>query len=153
MESLDRLIGSDDSVWLGTLPSYQGDLLRNFAQGRSPEEAADLWLSNSTIHTAPFSSGQTMDLYREKVWDEIEKLLCGDPAYDKERQELLANDNVTPQAIIATVIGAIAQSLHINVAFAAPLVALGLITAGRMNLNAWCAARKELRQQEKDSKG
>jgi anti-sigma-K factor RskA len=148
MSTLQDLFDEAPEEWLAALPRYQRlrvDAL--LAQEGDFEEAAEKWLTARPEHTAPFGATRQPTIFKEKLWEEIEKFLCGDAAYAAEREKLAQQRPIVHSYVVAVISAAIAPVLGASGVFLAPAVVLLLATIGTVSLNTWCSARKEMRDQ------
>lgn len=131
--------------WLESIPKYQREIVSDLLEHSTPEEAASIWLDSSTENNSPFSSDGTNKKYSEYVFKEIHKLLCGNPTYSEERNELntIIKNNGSKEAVISCISAAIGSQLGLAAAFVAPAVVLLIITAGKVTVNAWCEMHQE----------
>jgi len=131
--------------WLRSIPKYQREIVSDLLEHNTPEEAASIWLDSSTQNNSPFSSEGANKKFSEYVFKEIHKLLCGNPIYSEERNELnkILKNSGSKEAIISSISAAIGSQLGLATAFIAPAVVLLLITAGKVTVNAWCEMHKE----------
>lgn len=140
---IDALFDSDPSLWLTTLPEYQQNLVKQvLAQTPSPEAAAARWLSVAPQNTSPLGATKGQQVFLEKLWDELEAFLCGDEKYESDRMKLLAESKPLHAYVVGAISVAIAPTLGSSAAFLAPVVALLLMSMGKITLNAWCATRR-----------
>lgn len=135
----------DLTDWLESIPKYQREIVSDLLEHNNPEEAASIWLDSSTENNSPFSSDGTNKKYSEYVFKEIHKLLCGNPAYSEERNELntIIKNNGSKEAVISCISATIGSQLGLAAAFVAPAVVLLLITVGKVTVNAWCEMHQE----------
>lgn len=135
----------DLTEWLESIPKYQREIVRDLLEQTTPEEAASIWLDSSIQNNSPFSSEGTNKKYSEYVFKEIHKLLCGNPTYSEERNELnnILKKNGSKEAIISCISAAIGSQLGLASAFVAPAVVLLLMTVGKVTVNAWCEMHQE----------
>lgn len=148
MSSFQQLLEQDPNGWLSALPGYQQQLATTLlSQGDSPEQAAEKWLSAAPKDTYPFGGLRTSKLYLEKLLDELEAFLCGDPRYNSERAKLAAESKATHALVVSSIAVFIAPAIGTSAPIIAPVIALLMITSGRLGLNAWCALRRDARAQ------
>jgi hypothetical protein len=151
MNELDKLLASNADELLGSVDKYQMDILRDFLQTSSNDflGSADKWLSASTANTAKFGGDSTKTkIYREKLFDELEKFLCGDQQYDDDRKKIADSTDKSQKYIIGVMSAAIGKTLGAAGAFIAPVIVLLILSIGKMAINAWCAMRTEQRAAE-----
>jgi len=153
MTGFQHLLNQDPKSWLTALPAYQRDLATALlTSDDSPELAAEKWLSAEPSDTYPFGGLRTSKLYLEKLFDELEAFLCGDPKYESDRAKLNAESKPTHALVVSFIAVSIAPAIGASAPIIAPVVALLMMTAGKLGLNAWCSLRKERRSQRETSK-
>jgi hypothetical protein len=144
VNELDELLASDPDAWLAALPPYQTARIKQLLGDTSDyESASERWLTAKPEQTAPFGAVGSGAVYKDKLWQELEKFLCGDPAYEEQRKGLLQQKPVLHAYAVGVISTAIAPALGTSAVFLAPAVALLLICVGKVSLNAWCEMRKE----------
>lgn len=149
---IDDLFTEETAWWLDALPKYQRNRLDSLLQsGRSPEEVAETWLSANVENTFPFGADSSDQLFLDKVWEEIEKFLCGSDEYATERDQLQHNTNITHTYFVGVISAAIAPTLGTSSVFLAPVIAMLLAALGKISILAWCKKRADQRSEE-DSK-
>jgi hypothetical protein len=84
-------------------------------------------------------------IYREKLLDEFEKFFCGDESYEDERKKISESIEKTKQYIIGVLSSAIGTKMGVTRTFIAPVIALLIMSMGKMRVNAWCAMRVEIK--------
>jgi len=149
MDDFERLLASHPDKWLDALPNYQKNRLKaQLAAGQSPEDVANAWLTANIENTFPFGAQRSNDIFFKNILIEIEKFLCGSKEYDSDRQALKKNGNITYTYSVGFISASIAPSLGTSAAFIAPVIALPLISIGKVTLNAWCKLRLEIKDEE-----
>lgn len=146
MEKIEQLFTDDSSPWLEALPNYQkGRVEQLLKSGGSLEDVAKQWLSADVKQTVAFGADKGKNLFIDKVWEEIEKFLCGSDAYESDRERIGKESNIIHTYFVGVVSAAIAPSLGTSSIFLAPVVALLLASLGKISINAWCQMRVEQR--------
>lgn len=147
---LDEFLQLDRDTLISSLEVYQQklvcDLIAN--TGGDYNKAADNWLSASPSNTAQFGGEhKRSSLFREKVFEELEKFICGcdDGRYDNAREELNKYGDMTKETIISVMSAAIGGTIGVAGAFVAPIIVFILLSLGQITKNAWCEMRKELK--------
>lgn len=130
-----------------SLEQYQYDLIKELLNSTQGDclLAADKWLSANISQTVTFGGeGKKNNIFRDKLFEEIEKFICGcdDGRYDKEREELNNNANYAKETIISVMSAAIGAQLGVAGAFVAPVIVLIIQSLGKIIINAWCEAQK-----------
>jgi hypothetical protein len=148
-------IFAEKGGWLEAIPEYQREsfalLLSN---SKTPAEVAQIWLTTSgPSNNFPYGGERFPAVFYEKLIDELEKLVCGDDKYAQQRQEILNGFGKGKAYVVVAIAVAIAPHLGAAEALLAPAVALILLTVSDMGVNAWCAARAELRQKLEEASG
>lgn len=147
MTELDGLFDGEPGDWLEALPGYQKVRARELAGPSGDYEgAAQRWLTAKPEHTASFGASTSPSIFKDKLWEELERFLCGDPAYEEQRRGLLEQKPVIRSYVVGVISAAIAPALGASGVFLAPAVALLLASIGKISLNAWCKARGESRR-------
>ena len=103
------------------------------------------------INGYPYGPQKKPWIFFEKVLDEIEAFFSGDEKYKDNRLAILKESGVVQSYIVDAISIALAPILGANAAFLAPVIAIVLLTIGKIGLNAWLAARKEKRKQNEDN--
>lgn len=139
-------IDNKDEEWLLSLPKYQQDTIKSLLSDKEPEDAAIAWLTATTQNTSPFSAKkEDTNSYFDAIKKELYKLICGNPEYDEEREELSkiikSKDNNT--VMVASISGIIGAKVGLAATFIAPVTVLLLMTISKLSINAWCEWQKE----------
>ena len=135
-----------------TLSPYQRNLINQlYEQTNDYEKVANQWLSATIPSNIPFGTQKKPSIFFEKVLDEIEAFFSGDEKYKDNRLAILKESGVVQSHIVDAISIALAPILGANAAFLAPVIAIVLLTIGKIGLNAWLAARKEKRKQNEDN--
>ena len=144
-------LGSEEQI--SSLEQYQYDLIKQLLNNSQGDYllAADQWLSANISQTVVFGGeGNKKNIFRDKLFEEIEKFICGcdDGRYDKEREELGNNADYAKETIISVISAAIGAQLGVAGAFVAPAIVLIFQSLGKIVINAWCEAQKVKRVAE-----
>ncbi|WP_347273019.1 hypothetical protein [Candidatus Kuenenia sp.] len=143
-EQVNPLFQIDEESWLTALPPYQQRRIKQLLESSdSYEDAAKKWLTAIPENTFPFAAEKGKSIFFEKVWNEVEKFLCGDEAYAKERKELVSATEVIHTTLVSSLSLAIAPVIGTASAYVTPVVVLIFMTMGKISLNAWCQMRME----------
>ena len=135
-----------------TLSPYQRNLINQlYEQTNDYEKVANQWLSATIPSNIPFGTQKKPSIFFEKVLDEIEAFFSGDEKYKDNRLAILKESGVVQSYIVDAISIALAPILGANAAFLAPVIAIVLLTIGKIGLNACLAARKEKRKQNEDN--
>lgn len=145
-ENFDLFFEDDETQWLEALPNYQKDIVAELLSVTSNDynAAALSWLEASVDNTSPFSGGPKSDKkYFEALKNEVYKLLCGDPDYDADRDELnqLIKSEKSKTSLVAVISGIIGAKIGLAAAFVSPAVVILFMMITKTSLNAWCAIR------------
>lgn len=148
---LDDYLQLDENSLIASLDTYQQDLIRSLIDNSDGDYkvAADKWLSASPSFTAQFGGEHNRSsVFREKVFEEVEKFICGcdDGRYDKEREKLTEQGDLTKEAIISVMSAAIGGCIGVAGVYIAPVIVLILLSIGKIVKNAWCEMMKERRE-------
>ncbi|OAB30628.1 hypothetical protein PMSD_19035 [Paenibacillus macquariensis subsp. defensor] len=141
-----------DINWLDALPPYQSKSIQQLMdQGKSYEEISILWLSaNGPANTYPFGANNTKSLFFEKLMEEVEHFICREDKYTDEKKKLLTQFKAGDVYVVTFISAIIAPVVGATSVLIAPAIALILMTVLRMGINAWCAVRIDLKQQNTD---
>jgi hypothetical protein len=152
MTEWQDLFKQPSDIWLTALPAYQRKLATTLlSSGTSPDVAAERWLSAAPTDTHPFGTIPSPRPYLDKLLDELEAFLCGDPKYESDRLKLAAESKPTQAFVVAAISVSIAPKIGTSAPLVAPVIVLLIMTAGKLGLNAWCAIRKESRVQRQST--
>ena len=111
-----------------------------YEQTNDYEKVANQWLSATIPSNIPFGTQKKPSIFFEKVLDEIEAFFSGDEKYKDNRLAILKESGVVQSYIVGAISIALAPILGANAAFLAPVIAIVLLTIGKIGLNAWLAA-------------
>ncbi|WP_243557953.1 hypothetical protein [Priestia megaterium] len=144
--NLDSFFKDDESQWLDALPNYQKDVVSELLAFNSNDydKAALSWLEASVDNTSPFSGEPKKDKkYFESLKNEVYKLLCGNPDYSADRDELtqLVKSEGSKSSVIAFISGIIGAKLGLAAAFVSPAIVILFMMITKTSLNAWCAMK------------
>lgn len=147
---LDDFLQLDNNELISCLENYQQDLVRALIDASDGDfnKAADKWLSATPSNTAQFGGEHRQpSIFREKLFEEVEKFICGcdEGTYDKAREELNRQGDMTKEAIISVMSAAIGGVIGVAGAFIAPIIVLILMSIGQIVKNAWCETRRSLK--------
>jgi len=146
-EQINPLFQIDEETWLNALPQYQQKRIKQLLESSdSYEDAAKKWLSAIPENTFPFGAEKGKSVFFEKVRAEVEKFLCGDPTYEKERRELVSATEVIHTTLVSSLSLAIAPVIGTASAYVTPVIVLIFMTMGKISLNAWCQMRMERKE-------
>lgn len=147
MNSIDDIFEIAPEEWLKALPQYQQTIINEmYVEFGDYEKVAQSWLSPSTPSNVPFGAGKDTKLYFDKVLDELEAFLRGDKRYEENRVAILKESGAVQNYVVGIISGALAIHLGAAAVFIAPAVAIGLLTIGKMGVNAWLSYREEKRK-------
>lgn len=153
MTELNEIFAVSPESWLDTLKPYQRNIVDAiYAETQSYEEVANRWLiANSIPNNAPFGTKKNPSLFYEKVLDEVEAFFTGDEKYKDSRFAMLKESGGVQSYIVGGLSTLLAPILGTSAPFLAPVIAIVLLTIGKIGLNAWLATRKAKREQENQS--
>lgn len=147
MNSIDDIFEIAPEEWLHTLPLYQQNIISEmYSELGDYEKVAQSWLSPSTPNNVPFGAGKNTKLYFDKVLDELEAFLRGDERYEENRMAILKESGAVQNYVVGLISGVLAIHMGVAAVFIAPAVAIGLLTVGKMGVNAWLSYREEKRK-------
>lgn len=139
----------EPTAWVESLPKYQKDIVSQLlSTGKSPEEVAAAWLSAAPQDTYPFGADRGRKLFLDMVLNELEAFLCDDPKYNIDRSkfnDLFIESGSVHAYCVGVISIAIAPVVGTSGTVLAPVIALLLMSMGKITINAWCKMRKELK--------
>ncbi|MEK6788615.1 MAG: hypothetical protein AABY68_06660 [Pseudomonadota bacterium] len=133
----------DMSEWVAELKPYQSSSINQLLAEHSEEETIKLWLSaNGPTANIPFGGANlpSSEPFFDRFKNEFRKFVCGDPAYEKFREQLLAQTPMAKSIYISAISAALGATLGYAATLLAPAVAIMLHLVGTMGINAWCNA-------------
>lgn len=148
MEELTLIVKSNPEELLSSIDKFQSEIIYTFLQSSSNDYlvCADKWLNANVSNTAKFGGEQNKSrIYRDKIFEELEKFLCGDELYAEDRKKIADSTDKSQKYIIGVMSAAIGKTLGAAGTFIAPVIVLLIISIGKMAINAWCAMRKEIK--------
>lgn len=152
MNNFEEIFQQDAQLWVSALPLHQQKTIAQmYAQLGDYEEVAKAWLSSSVPTNVPFGTQKKTSVFYENVLNEIEAFFTGDEKYKDSRLALLKESGVVQNYIVGGISIALAPVLGTSAPFLAPVIAIALLTIGKIGLNAWLATRKEKRENEKST--
>ena len=131
------------SEWVAELKPYQSNSISLLLDTHTEEETIKLWLSaNGPTANIPFGGANTpsSELFFDRFKQEFRKFVCGDPAYESFREQLLAETPMAKSIYISTISAALGATFGYAATLLAPAVAIMLHLVGTMGINAWCNA-------------
>ena len=142
--------------WIDALPEFQQEIFRELlSNGKGYDDIAIHWLRASAHNTRPFGAIDPRilsDSFLENLKFEIEKFICGDPAYENERSKLFGENGIGKAYAISCVSVAISQKISVAPMFLSPLIALILASFGKIAINTWCVTRRSQRENKNNEK-
>lgn len=137
---LARALTGDLDDWVGVLPPYQQDLLRDMLSRNDPVEVSITWLSTSGPNdTAPFGGvRQGASLFYDKLLEQVRILLCGSTGFEQERAQLVRDAHAGRAVIVTGVAGAVAPAIGASPVVLAPVIALTLAVVSRAGIQTIC---------------
>ncbi len=153
MTEINEIFTVSPETWLDALKPYQKSIVDAiYAETQNYEEVANRWLvANGIPNNAPFGTKKNPSLFYEKVLDEVEAFFTGDEKYKDSRLAILKESGVVQSYIVGGISIALAPVLGTSAPFLAPVIAIILLTIGKIGLNAWLATRKAKREQDGDT--
>lgn len=142
MPDLNLFSDQKETSWLEALPSYQKEIVSELLASKSHEEAALAWLEASVDNTSPFTGQPKPEKkFLPLLKKEIHKLLCGNPDYAAERNELvqLTQTQENKTAIVSMISALIGAKVGLAATFIAPAIVIIFMMIAKTSLNAWCA--------------
>lgn len=112
------------------------------------EVVANKWLTATIPTNVPFGTQKSPSIFYEKVLDEIEAFFTGDEKYKDSRLAILKESGVVQSYVVGGISIALAPVLGTSAPFLAPVIAIVLLTIGKIGLNAWLATRREKREKK-----
>lgn len=152
MNDISEIFNVDPDSWIDTLSTYQKNLIHQlYEQTNDYELVANKWLTATIPTNVPFGTQKNPSIFFEKVLDEVEAFFTGDEKYKYSRLAILKESGVVQSYIVGGLSIALAPVLGTSAPFLAPVIAIVLLTIGKIGLNAWLATRKEKREKEKST--
>ncbi|PFG05245.1 hypothetical protein [Bacillus sp. es.034] len=142
MQDINFFSDQKESTWLEALPNYQKEIISELLASKSLEETALAWIEASVDNTSPFTGQpQPEKKYLPLLKKEIHKLLCGNPEYEADRNELaqLTQTKENNSTIVSMVSALIGAKVGLAATFIAPAVVIIFMMIAKTSLNAWCA--------------
>ncbi len=133
----------DLNGWVSELKAYQSISVSKLLAEHSAEETIKLWLSaDGPSATIPFGGpgGSSPEPFFDRFKEEFRKFICGDPAYDKFREQLLAETPIAKSIYVSVISAGLGAALGYAATLLAPAVAIMLHLVGTMGINAYCNA-------------
>lgn len=150
MNAISEIFAVDPDSWIETLSSYQKDIIHQlYDQTNDYELVANKWLTATIPMNVPFGTQKNPSIFFEKVLDEVEAFFSGDEKYKDSRLAILKEKGAVQSYIVGCLSIALAPVLGTSAPFLAPVIAIVLLTIGKIGLNAWLAMREEKREKEK----
>lgn len=149
MTDLNEIFVVSPESWLDALKPYQRNIIDTiYSETNDYEEVANRWLvSNGVPNNVSFGTKKNSSIFFEKVLDEVEAFFTGDEKYKDSRLAILKESGVVQSYIVGGLSIALAPVLGTSAPFLAPVIAIVLLTIGKIGLNAWLATRKSKREQ------
>lgn len=146
-EKFEKIFAGEPREWLDSLPAFQKTSIDELLASYPPDQVAIKWLTANLEQTLPFGAEKKTDsaAFLNKLNEEIEAFLCGNPKYNSERKELLAYSKKGRTYLVGVMSVAIAPYLGVSAVFLAPAIVLSLFAFGKMSIHAWCATRVVIR--------
>jgi len=115
-------IFAEKGGWLEALPKYQQESFAALlSKGKSPEQVAQIWLTTTgPSNNFPFGGERFALVFYEKLVDELEKLICGDEKYARQRREILNGFGKGKTYVVVAIAVSIAEHLGAAQALLAP---------------------------------
>ena len=148
MTDLNEIFVVSPESWLDALKPYQRNIIDTiYSETKDYEEVANRWLaSNGVPNNESFGTKKNSSIFFEKVLDEVEAFFSGDEKYKDSRLAILKESGVVQSYIVGELSIALAPVLGASAPFLAPVIAIVLLTIGKIGLNAWLATRKAKRE-------
>lgn len=147
MNDISEIFNVEPYSWIDSLSTYQKNIIHQlYEQTGDYEVVANQWLTASIPTNVPFGTQKKPSIFYEKVLDEIEAFLSGDEKYKDNKLAILKESGIVQTFIVSEISVALAPFLGTSAPFLAPVIAIVLLTIGKIGLNAWLATRKEKRE-------
>lgn len=147
MNDISEIFNADPNSWIESLSTYQKNIINQlYSQTNDYEMVANTWLTATIPMNVPFGTQKNPSIFFEKVLDEIEAFLTGDEKYKDSRLAILKESGVVQSYVVGGISIALAPVLGTSSSFLAPVIAIVLLTIGKIGLNAWIATRREKRE-------
>ena len=149
MNDISEIFNVDPNSWIDSLNTYQKNIISQlYAQTNDYEVVANKWLTATIPTNVPFGTQKSPSIFYEKVLDEIEAFFTGDEKYKDSRLAILKESGVVQSYVVGGISIALAPVLGTSAPFLAPVIAIVLLTIGKIGLNAWLATRREKREKK-----
>lgn len=139
---MNKIVVPEDTLdsWLSELKPYQQKTLRQFLLSKTPEAAAEEWLTTLGLSNISSFGGQAFDSkpFWEKFKSECRNFLCDENAYIEEKKGLNQEGVILKTALISAMSSALGATLGTTAILLAPAVTLILVVVGKVSVNAYC---------------
>ena len=137
---VEQLLSASLDDWLTALPRYQTKTIRELLDaGKSPEEIAVIWASApGSSNTAYLGTVQSRFATYQRVREETIKLICGEPSYVNERNELRSLPTMTRVGLVSWMSVALAPHVGMASAVLGPIIVLILYSMKDVALHTLC---------------
>lgn len=144
--TLEVFLAQSEQEMLSCLEPYQQELVNELLRTTKGDclAAADKWLNSNMSQTVAFGGEKKHSVFRDKLFEELEKFICGcdDGRYEAERKELQETSTKGKDAILCAISGAIGAQIGVAGVFVAPALVLIFQSIGKIVINAWCETQK-----------
>ena len=132
--------GSPDD-WIGALPPHEAETIRQMVKHGTPLENVALnWLTKiGPENTFPFGGATVSEGLYHRIKDELHKLICGDPSYDKLRKEISGLIKQHKGKAVGMIAAALGATVGLSAVVLVPVIAIILSIVSEVGVNAWCS--------------
>jgi hypothetical protein len=126
--------------WIRSLSKLESDTIQQMrAHGASLDDVALHWLTKAgPENTFPFGGATVPQGFYQRIKDELHKLICGDPSYEKLRKEIVGLMKNHKGKVVGMIAAALGASVGLSAVALVPVIALILSIVSQVGINAWC---------------
>lgn len=133
--------------WYTCLKPYQKNAIEILVAKYGEEKAAEVWITaRGPIQTATFGGSQNQNEKTLNYWnrlkDEFDKLICGHPDYEKERDKFTVAGESIGLSGASALTAIIAPLIGVSTVLLLPAIVLLLHVAAKMGIKAYCVDKK-----------
>lgn len=134
-------IGGTREDWIGALSKHEAETIKAMvASGLSLESVALNWLTKAgPDNTFPFGGENVEKGFFQRIQNELRKLICGDPSYDKLRKQIAGQLKQHKGKVVGMIAAAVGAIVGLSAVAIVPVVAIILSLVAEVGVNAWCA--------------
>jgi hypothetical protein len=128
--------------WIGALPRHEAETIRAMsASGKKLDAIALTWLTKAgPDNTFPFGGESVQEGFYQRIKEELHKLICGDPSYEKLRKQIAGQLKQHKGKVVGMIAAAVGAIIGLAAVALVPVVAIILSIVAEVGVNAWCKA-------------